>query len=50
MICPQYCVCQFAHRMDLPISQWMHSVETRQRKGHEFVDLQDDSVHNNEVR
>ena len=47
MICPQHCVCQYAHRMDLPIARWIHSVETRQKKGHEFVDLQDETVLNN---
>lgn len=47
MICPQHCVCQYAHRMDLPISRWIHSVETRQRKGHEFVDLNDEPLLNN---
>lgn len=52
MICPQHCVCQYAHRMDLPIARWIHSVETRQKKGHEFVDLHDESMlnsNNNEV-
>ncbi|CRL06507.1 CLUMA_CG019640, isoform A [Clunio marinus] len=49
MICPQHCVCQYAHRMDLSISRWIHAVETRQRKGHEFVDSSEDALTNNEV-
>ncbi|CAG9800066.1 unnamed protein product [Chironomus riparius] len=50
MICPHHCVCQFAHRMDLPIAKWIHSVETRQRKGHEFTDFEaEHHEHNNEV-
>lgn len=53
MICPHHCVCQYAHRMDLSISRWVHSVETRQRKGHEFIDNDDsaeDPTINNEAR
>lgn len=49
MICPHHCVCQYAHRMDLSISRWIHAVETRQRKGHEFTDSSEDSLNNNEV-
>lgn len=50
MICPHHCVCQYAHRMDLPIAKWVHSVETRQRKGHEFTDFEGEhQEHNNEV-
>lgn len=49
MICPHHCVCQYAHRMDLSISRWIHAVETRQRKGHEFTDSGEDSLNNNEV-
>lgn len=50
MICPHHCVCQFAHRMDLPIAKWVHSVETRQRKGYEFTDFEGEhQEHNNEV-
>lgn len=48
MICPHHCVCQYAHRMDLSISRWVHEVETRQKKGHEFVDS-DEEAANNEV-
>lgn len=47
MICPQHCVCQYAHRMDLPVSRWIHSVETRQRKGHEFTEFEEDNNENN---
>ncbi|KAG5678342.1 hypothetical protein PVAND_008027 [Polypedilum vanderplanki] len=47
MICPQHCVCQYAHRMDLPIARWIHSVETRQRKGHEFIGFEEDNNENN---
>lgn len=50
MICPHHCVCQYAHRMDLSISRWIHEVETRQRKGHEFSDSGEDTVNSNEVR
>ena len=50
MICPQHCVCQYAHRMDLSISRWVHSVEKRQKKGHEFVESDEDAISNNEVR
>jgi len=57
MICPNHCVCQYAHKMDLSIARWIHTVETRQRKGHEYVvvDSREDSStessnsNNNEV-
>jgi hypothetical protein len=49
MICPHHCVCQYAHRMDLSISRWIHEIETRQRKGHEFTDS-DEEAANNEVK
>lgn len=50
MICPHHCVCQYAHRMDLSIARWIQAVETRQRKGHEFIDASDDTANNNEVK
>lgn len=49
MICPQHCVCQYAHRMDLSISRWIHAVEMRQQKGHEFSDSSENSLNSNEV-
>lgn len=49
MICPHHCVCQYAHRMDLSISRWVHEIETRQKKGHEFTDS-DEEAANNEVK
>lgn len=50
MICPHHCVCQYAHRMDLSVSRWIKTVETRQRKGHEFVDSSEDLTNSNEVK
>ena len=36
--------------MDLAISRWVNAIETRQKKGHEFNEMQHDSfVNNNEV-
>jgi hypothetical protein len=47
MICPIHCVCQFAHRMDLSISRWVHSVETRQKRGYESESTE---INSNEVK
>lgn len=49
MICPHHCVCQYAHRMDLSIARWIHAVETRQRRGHEFTNSDEDPDSRNEV-
>lgn len=55
MICPQQCVCQSAHRMDLSISRWVHAIETRQKqqqqqRGHDFMDASESGPSGNEVK
>lgn len=50
MICPQQCVCQYAHFMDLSIAKWINAIETRKQKGHEFVEEEhEDPVNENEA-
>lgn len=36
--------------MDLALSRWVYTIETRQKKGHEFNEMQHESlINNNEV-
>lgn len=46
--CPQGCVCQYAHLMDLPISRWINHMQQRYLNSNNNVDNTEDLINNNE--
>lgn len=50
MICPNQCVCQYSHLMDLSIARWMNSFETAINTGQFMEKNEENLVNDNEVK